>query len=221
MATAKAQRIGIWVIVVFMVVGTIGSFAMIALANKNDAVDTARYQALEEQYKKEYEAYQAKKSAQDTKLSEKYFAPFSQYKDTPAAFDADAVKELAKEDLIVGEGDELTKESTFHAYYLGWTPDGKVFDGSIDGEALKAPFEVAPGSVISGWTEGVVGMKLGGVRLLTLPSDMAYGENGSGESIPPNTPLKFIIMAIPSPEAIVAPEMPEALYKYYQKQGMM
>ncbi|UTX51733.1 FKBP-type peptidyl-prolyl cis-trans isomerase [Candidatus Saccharibacteria bacterium TM7i] len=194
---------------------------MIALANKNDAADTARRQELEAKYQKEYDAYQAKKTAQDTELSNKYFATFSQYKDKVSTFDTASVKELGKEDLVVGEGTELTPDSSFTAYYLGWTPDGKIFDGSIDGEKLKAPFSVAPGSVIKGWSEGVVGMKTGGVRLLTIPSDKAYGESGSGDSIPPNTPLRFVVMVIPTPEVIAEPSIPEELYRFYQNQGMM
>lgn len=221
MATQKAQRFGIWFIVVFMVIGTIGSFALIVLANKNDAADVARVQKLEAQYKKESDEYEKKQAAQAAELSDKYFATFAQYQDRVGAFDKDGVKELASEDLLIGDGDVITKESAFHAYYIGWNPDGKVFDGSIDGESLKAPFEVTPGGVIEGWTKGLDGIKTGGVRLLTIPSDLAYGEQGSGEDIPANTPLKFIVMVIPSPEHIPTPQVPEELYKYYQRQGMM
>jgi hypothetical protein len=59
-------------------------------------------------------------------------------------------------------------------------------------------------------------MKIGGVREITLPSDKAYGEQGSGDSIPPNTPLKFIVMAIPLPEQIPQPEVPASLYQGMQ-----
>ncbi len=219
MATSKAQRVGIWVIVVFMIVGTIGSFAIIALANKNEASDTARMQKLEAEYKKEYESYQEKLTARDSELSSRYFATFAQFKDLPSEFEASSVSELAKEDLLTGDGADITQESTFYAYYIGWTPDGKVFDGSIDGDSLKSPFEVTPGGVIKGWTQGVDGMKVGGVRLLTIPAELGYGESGSGDSIPPNTPLKFIVMIIETPEVIEAPGIPQELYQYYQKQG--
>lgn len=221
MATQKAQRFGIWFIVVFMIVGTIGSFALIILANKNDATDAARIQKMEAQYKTEADEYEKKKAAQAAELSEKYFATFAQYQDRIGAFEKGDVKELSSEDLLVGDGEVITNDSIFHAYYIGWNPEGKVFDGSIDGETLKAPFEVTPGGVIEGWTKGLEGIKTGGVRLLTIPSDLAYGEQGSGEDIPANTPLKFIVMVIPSPENIPMPEVPEALYKYYQRQGMM
>lgn len=217
MAATKAQRIGIWTIVVFMAVGTIGSFAAIALANQNSAVDQAKLNELTAEYKKDQEAYQAKVDAQAKELSAKYFETFNKYSSAPAPFDKDGVKELVKTDLVIGEGDELTAESTFTAYYLGWTPDGKVFDGSINGDALKAPLEVAPGSVIQGWSEGVIGMKPGGVRELAIPANLAYGETGSGDSIPPNTPIKFVVMIIPAPEKIAQPEMSQELLNYYTK----
>ncbi len=222
MSTTKGQRIGIWVIVVFMIVGTIGSFAIIGLANQNNSNDQSRIQKLEAQYQKEYKDYQAKLTAQSDELSAKYFDEFNRYSGLPAAFDAKSVTELGKEDLVEGDGVVLNKDSSFHAYYIGWTPDGKVFDGSIKDGALSSPIKVEPGGVIEGWTNGVDGMKVGGVRVLTIPSELAYGERGSGESIPANTPLKFVIMVIPSPEEVTGmPGIPQELYEYYQKQGMM
>ncbi len=216
MAASKGQRIGIWIIAGFMAIGTIGSFAIIVLANQNNMTDQARLEELTSQYQEDYEAYQAKVDAQAAELSAQYFDTFNQYASLPASFDAASVTELQKEDLVVGDGADLTSDSTFTAYYIGWTPDGNVFDSSIDGDSLKAPITVTPGSVIEGWTLGVDGMKVGGVRVLTIPSDQAYGEAGSGDSIPANTPLKFVMMTIPTPEEIPAPTMPQELINYYQ-----
>lgn len=215
MATPRSQRIGIWIIAVVMVIGTLGSFAVIVLANQNQAADQQRINELTAQYQEETKKYQAKVDAQAKELSKKYFDDFNEYADRPAKFDRDGVEKLKKKDLKEGDGKKLGKDATFTAYYLGWTPDGKVFDGSIDGEKLKAPFTAAPGGVIEGWTKGVEGMKVGGVRELTIPSEQAYGEKGSGDSIAPNTPLKFIIMVIPTPKEIPQPEMPEELLKLY------
>lgn len=61
-------------------------------------------------------------------------------------------------------------------YYIGWNPDGKIFDQSIDGETLKSPLSldgVGASDVIVGWKKGLLGMKVGGVRELTIPS--GYG----------------------------------------------
>lgn len=69
-------------------------------------------------------------------------------------------------------------------YYIGWNPDGiKIFDQSIDGETLKSPLSldgVGVSDVIVGW-KGLLGMKVGGVRELTIPSDMAYGATARSE----------------------------------------
>ena len=218
MATTTGQRVGIWVIAIMMVVGTIGGFLAMILVPKNEAQDQARQQQLAADYQAEYADYQTKMAAQGDELSKKYYPVFSKYEDYPSKFNGDNVEELKTKDLKQGTGEKLTEESTFTAYYVGWTPDGKVFDGSFEGEKLKAPFTVQPGQVIEGWTKGVSGMKVGGIRELTIPSDMAYGEAGSGETIPPNTPLKFLIYVIPAPEEVKAPEMPEELMQLYGQQ---
>jgi len=214
-ATARAQRIGIWIIAFVMLVGTIGSFLVIVLSSSNAKSDQVRLTELTTEYENQYKDYQAKVDAQATELSDKYFAEFNQYAGRPAAFDAASVTELKSEDLKVGEGEEITADSSFTAYYLGWNPTGKVFDGSIEGEKLKAPLSVVPGGVIEGWTKGVLGMKVGGVRELTIPAAQAYAEAGSGEDIPPNTPLKFVIFIIPTPTAIAQPQPSEELLRLY------
>ena len=206
MSATKGQRIGIWAIAIFMFVGTIGSFVAIVLANNNQQSDQTRANEL-------YKAYQKEVADQSTQLSEKYFNTFNQYSSRPAAFDAANVTELQTNDIVVGDGEDITSESSFTAYYIGWNPTGKVFDSSIEGTTLKAPFTAAPGGVIEGWTKGVNGMKVGGVRELTIPASLAYGEQGSGADIPANTPIKFILMIIPTP-ATIQPS-PELL-KYYQ-----
>lgn len=215
MAATKGQRIGIWIIAAFMAVGTIGSFAIIVLANSNDQKDQARINQLTADYQKQTEAYQAKVDAQAAQLSEQYFETFNQYASRPATFDKASVTELKTEDLVVGTGDDITAESTFTAYYIGWTPDGNIFDSSLADGKLKAPITAAPGGVIKGWTQGAAGMKVGGIREMTIPSDLAYGESGQGETIPPSTPLKFAVMIIPTPEVIEQPDMPQELVNYY------
>lgn len=211
MAASRGQRIGIWIIAIFMAIGTIGSFAIIILGNQNQKSDQARYAELQSEYQKKTEE-QAKE------LSDKYYPVFSPYASRVAPFDAASVTALKTEDLAVGDGETLTAESSFTAYYIGWTPDGKIFDQSIDGDSLKAPFTASPGQVIKGWSEGVVGMKVGGVRELTIPSDLAYGATGSGSSIPPNTPLKFVMMVIPTPEQVEVPQELIDLYGRMQQQ---
>lgn len=213
MATKKSQRIFIWVIAVVMTVGTIAGFVAMMIAPTNQKIDQERLSKLTSQYQQEYTAYQSKVDAQAIELSAKYHDTFKQYSSRPAAFDASSATELKTEDLAVGDGETITDSSSYSAYYIGWNPTGKVFDQSIDGTKLKSP--IAGGNLIEGWNKGVVGMKVGGVRELTIPSDLAYGETGSGEDIPANTPLKFIVFIIPAVESIQEPAMPAELRKYY------
>ncbi len=209
MATPRSQRIGIWIIAIVMVIGTLGSFAVLILAPSNEANDQANVQAVAEKYQAEYEVYQEKVDAQAAQLSKEYYDQFKKYADRPAPFDAKGTTEVKTNDLKIGSGAEIKESTPYSAYYIGWNPKGKVFDQSINGQSLKAPIE--GGNLIPGWNEGVIGMKVGGVREITIPSDKAYGETGSGEDIPPNTPLKFIVMIIEKPESIPQPEVPEEL----------
>lgn len=74
--------------------------------------------------------------------------------------------------------------------YTGWLTDGTKFDSSIDaGKPFQ--FTVGQGEVIVGWDQGVAGMKVGGVRMLTVPPDLGYGAEGAGGVIPANATLVF------------------------------
>lgn len=200
MATSKGQRIGIWVIAVVLTVGTIGSFFAIILANDNAKVDQANLQQQQEKYNEMIAKYQAKVDAQSSELSKKYYPILSQFATEVGTYNKDEVMTLQSRDLKEGDGEVITKDTKYSAYYIGWNPDGKIFDSSIDGSKLKAPL---PGAgLIQGWMEGVIGMKLGGVRELSIPAEKAYGDKGAGELIPPHTPIKFIVLAIPSPPQI-------------------
>lgn len=210
MATPQSQRIGIWIIAIVLTIGTFGSFLAMILGNQNTASQQAKMQ-------QESAKYTAAYNAQTKQLSDKYYSVLKQYSSIPAAFKADGIKILAKEDLNIGDGSEITTKTDYSAYYIGWNPKGVLFDQSIDKDALKAPLTVAAdGQMIVGWKEGVLGMKVGGVRELTIPSSMAYGATGSGENITANTPIKFIVMIIPKVTDV--PISPELL-QYYQSQS--
>lgn len=220
MATQRSQRIGIWIIAIAMMLGTVGGFIAMMVAPTNEAKDKAALDAELEQYSKAVQEYQDKVSAQGRELSDRYFTEFSSYSERVSAFEAGEVKDLGKNDLKVGDGQEVKGDTKLAVYYIGWNPNGEIFDGSIEGESLKSPFTVdgpegAP--VIMGWQEGLIGMKIGGVRELTIPSEKAYGEAGGGEKIPANAPLKFVVMAIEPPTQIAEPEMPPLVRKEYMK----
>jgi FKBP-type peptidyl-prolyl cis-trans isomerase FkpA len=97
---------------------------------------------------------------------------------------------LQYEDVIIGSGQEAKIGDIVSVHYTGWLEDGTKFDSSLD-RNQPFQFQIGTGMVIKGWDEGVAGMKVGGTRKLTIPSDLAYGEQGAGEIIPPNATLIF------------------------------
>jgi len=96
---------------------------------------------------------------------------------------------LKIEILEEGNGDAAAKMDNIRVHYTGTLEDGTKFDSSLD-RGQPFPFTLGGGQVIRGWDEGLVGMKVGEKRKLTIPSDMAYGERGIGP-IPPNSTLIF------------------------------
>ncbi len=101
--------------------------------------------------------------------------------------------QLELDDLEVGEGEEAVAGRTVEVHYVGvsWKT-GKQFDASWDrGATFK--FGLGKGDVIPGWDQGVAGMKPGGRRMLTIPSELAYGPQGSPPAIGPDETLIFVI----------------------------
>jgi FKBP-type peptidyl-prolyl cis-trans isomerase len=99
---------------------------------------------------------------------------------------------LKYKDKKVGKGTAVTSGTRVTVQYKGWLDNGKVFDTSRKPGREPFSFTVDNGEVIRGWEEGVKGMKVGGIRELTIPPALAYGEEGKG-SIPPNATLHFEI----------------------------
>ena len=107
------------------------------------------------------------------------------------------ITELTKQDTRAGDGNEATAGRTVTVHYTGWLYDatkadhkGTKFDSSRDRNE-PFTFPLGGGQVIRGWDEGVVGMKVGGQRTLTIPPDFGYGARGAGGVIPPNATLVF------------------------------
>ncbi len=101
----------------------------------------------------------------------------------------DKNEELKIEDIVAGKGTEVKPGDTIVVHYKGTFLDGKKFDSSYD---RNQPFEVVIGAgyVIKGWDIGIIGMKTGGKRKLTIPYNLAYGKYGAG-TIPGFTTLVF------------------------------
>jgi FKBP-type peptidyl-prolyl cis-trans isomerase len=110
--------------------------------------------------------------------------------DTSKAKD-EALTNLKIEDLKEGEGPAAQEGDTLLVHYTGWLADGTKFDSSHDRNQPFTPFKLGAGQVILGWDKGLIGMKVGGKRKLTIPPELAYGEKGSSPTIPPNATLTF------------------------------
>lgn len=101
--------------------------------------------------------------------------------------------ELIIEDISEGQGETAQgKGQTAVVHYTGYLTDGSKFDSSVDrNEPFSFPIDSQ--MVIPGWDQGIIGMKIGGKRKLTIPPELAYGERGAGGVIPPNATLIFEI----------------------------
>ncbi len=101
-------------------------------------------------------------------------------------------EELTIETLSEGAGDEAKNGDRVSVHYTGNLEDGTVFDSSVP---RKEPFsfKLGAGMVIEGWEKGVLGMKIGEKRKLTVPYQMAYGEEGYPGVIPPRARLIFTV----------------------------
>lgn len=105
----------------------------------------------------------------------------------------DPPADLVIEDLTVGDGKEAMKGTNVEVHYVGvaWSTQ-REFDASWNrGDTFE--FRLGAGQVISGWDQGVAGMKVGGRRVLTIPPHMGYGNQGAGGVIKGGETLIFIV----------------------------
>lgn len=209
--TTTKQRVIIIIIAVLLLISTLGVYMLIVL--NSGAGNSASVDAITERYNAKYEEY----LTANTSVSDKYFGEFSKYRSEVKAYnEANATNGvLDTKDLKTGDGRELSEDDTdYAAYYIGWCADGEVFDSSFDtssetdgdiadAKALLPPLfgaTMAEG-LIDGWNQGVVGMKLGGVRQITMNGDLAYGDTREicGGT---NKPLRFIVMLVEPDEKL-------------------
>ena len=103
----------------------------------------------------------------------------------------DSVQELQIIDVQEGTGAEVPEGATITAHYTGaLCKDGTIFQSSHD---FGDPISFGLNQVIAGWTQGVPGMKVGGIRRLVIPAALAYGSSSPSPDIPPNSDLVFDI----------------------------
>ncbi|HEV7148548.1 MAG TPA: FKBP-type peptidyl-prolyl cis-trans isomerase [Pedococcus sp.] len=104
-----------------------------------------------------------------------------------------APSELVIEDLKEGDGPQAAAGNTISAHYVGVAHStGEEFDASWN-RGAPLDFRLGVGQVIRGWDDGIVGMKVGGRRKLTIPSHLAYGDRGAGAAIKPGETLIFVV----------------------------
>lgn len=114
-------------------------------------------------------------------------------KPTVSIPDGEPPAELVLDDDVVGDGAEARAGSNVTVHYVGvsWST-GQQFDASWD-RMEPFRFGLGAGQVIAGWDQGVVGMRVGGRRTLTIPPDLGYGVRGAGGVIGPNETLVFVV----------------------------
>lgn len=204
--TSRWQRLGILIIAILLLGGTVFAYLFIFMGSSSS--DTNNDELIAD-LTEQYDAKAAELEAAAAPLSDQYFDDFSGYLSEVKAYNAASAEAevLGVKDLKTGTGKTLEEGDTdYFAYYIGWCADGSIFDSSFDDTenptALNVPLDASVG-LIEGWNQGVIGMKLGGVRQLTISGDLAYGDTQEicGGY---NSPLKFIILAIEKDEDIAA-----------------
>lgn len=183
MATPRSQRIGILVIAIVLMTGTLGSFLVMGLSINNQKIDQEQSLKQDEQYL-EQQKLVAQLNADNSEALVGY---------ETRTFDPKSVTRLNVEILTEGTGEVVKATDSINSSYFGWSSDGKIFDSSKKKNADDKPATFPPlNQVIAGWTEGLTGIKVGSVVRLTIPSEKAYGTYGSG-IITANSPLEFIV----------------------------
>lgn len=202
--TSRWQRIGILLIAILLLGGTVFAYLFIFMSGSSS--NTGNDELIAD-LTAQYDEKAAELEAAAKPLSEQYFDELSSYLSNVKAYNAASAEAeiLGVKDLKTGTGKTLKEGDTdYFAYYIGWCADGSIFDSSFndteDPTSLNVPIDASVG-LIEGWNQGVVGMKLGGVRQLTISGDLAYGDTQEicGGY---NSPLKFIILAIEKDEEI-------------------
>ena len=103
---------------------------------------------------------------------------------------------LQSGDIVPGTGAAAAAGQKLTVNYTGWLSTGTVFDSSCKTGGSPFPFTLGQGMVIKGWDEGLVGLKIGGMRRLVIPPALGYGSQGAGGAIPPNATLTFDVELI-------------------------
>ena len=199
--TSPKQRVFIILIAVIMLGSVIASYAAIVLAGSKSSASDGDENEISEEKTAQYEAEYEEKQKEFTEATKSDYEKFISYKSEIHAFNETSANEngVQTKDLVTGSGAEITDDNKdYLAYYAGWCADESVFDSSFDDNDNPTAFAKAldPSlGMIEGWDEGVKGMKVGGIRRITIPGEKAYGDSMEicGGY---NKPLRFLVMAV-------------------------
>lgn len=203
--TSLKQRIVILAICIIMLVSLVAGYALVILNGGGEKASGSSKITAEKIA--EYEASYNEKLAKFQEVTKSDFEQFDKYRSEIKAYNETAANEGSVEtrDLLKGTGRKLEDgDYNYLAYYVGWCGDETIFDSSLDDATKPTGFTKALDAsqgMIEGWNIGVEGMRLGGIREITVPGQLAYGEQleiCGGY----NKPLKFLVMAVENKGAI-------------------
>ena len=200
--TSPKQRFFIILIAILMLGSIIASYALIIANGGKVGTDTSSYDEIDVDEEKiaELEAAYTKKEEEFSKATKDDYEEFIEYRSRIKAYNETSANQsgVQSEDLKKGSGHKLEEgDYDYYAYYVGWCADGTIFDSSFNNNDNPTAFSKALDAslgMIEGWNAAVVGMRMDGIREITVPGELAYGDSMEicGGY---NKPLKFLIMA--------------------------
>ena len=234
--TKVSTRIIIAAIGVVLLGSTIAMYMGMVLGYNSTQAESEVKEARFQQLYMEWEAERAKLAGE---LSNQYFSVFGPWRSEVKSFNNEAVTDLSVRDLVVGTGREIVEldpdmswtaadggpnmnkrvDTEYAAYYIGWIADGTIFDSTLNSTTSPTglTMPLAGGTFIEGWNRGIIGMRIGGIREITIPAKWAYADQGAGEHIAPGASIKFVIMLI---DPVDDPEAPDEMWElYYELYG--
>ena len=236
--TSPKQRILIGLIAIVMLGSVVASYLAVMISNNSSS--SASSQGISSAKAAEYETAYSDKRNEFKAATTSEYATFSKFLPEIKAYNETSVNtgDLSVQDLLVGDGRELADGDTdYLAFYVGWCADEKIFSSSLDDaknptgfntildaknpmgiNAILGGTDSAEGGLVEGWRVGIVGTRLGGVRIITIPSELAFSDSDNAEKIcGVNKPVKFMVMPVANEDPLktMAGEVEEAYYRYF------
>lgn len=226
--TSTKQRIIISIIAIIMVGSMVASYALIIMNGSKSNGDSSDNK-ISDAKKQEYTTAYYDELAKFTEATKADFDKFIAYKSEIKAFNEESANEagaVQTKELVEGSGDAVAADgSNYLAYYVGYCADESIFDSTLDDKENPTGFSKSldPSlGMIEGWTKGVEGMKIGGIRRITIPGPLAYGDSMEicgGK----NKPLRFLVMAVAKDASLseMSAKLDDAYMRYqYAQMGI-